>query len=204
MKAGKGSPAKYMKKIVCIGDSLTYGYGVQKDKRWTEGIESLDECEMINKGVNGDTTVGMLSRSHRDVLAVKPTHVIIMAGTNDFLCGRNVRSVMGNIVLLVKEAREYGIIPIIAAPIPVCESMAAILWDSGVNYSKVNDRLKAYHFLLKKFSERNNVLFIDFYDEFTSRVSEKNKYIYYMDGVHPTEKGHEVMTLKVMDALCKI
>ena len=72
-------------KIVCIGDSLTSGFGVFKDKRWTELMIKNHKLNIINKGINGDTTTGMLCRFFDDVLSLKPSLAIIMGGCNDFI-----------------------------------------------------------------------------------------------------------------------
>ena len=54
-------------KIVFIGDSFTRGFGVRRNE---SSVPSLLEKEtkkiLVNKGINGDTTSGMLARLHRD------------------------------------------------------------------------------------------------------------------------------------------
>ena len=45
-----------MKKIVCLGDSLTYGYGVSRSKVWTKLAEDKLHIEIINEGICGDTS----------------------------------------------------------------------------------------------------------------------------------------------------
>lgn len=37
-------------KLVCIGDSLTYGYGVSSKSCWTELLKKHLNMEVINKG----------------------------------------------------------------------------------------------------------------------------------------------------------
>ncbi len=56
-------------KIVCFGDSLTYGYGVlEKDIFSYQLSENLKKiypkipCEVINSGINGQTTREALAR----------------------------------------------------------------------------------------------------------------------------------------------
>jgi hypothetical protein len=90
-------------KIVCLGDSLTYGYGVEKNNRWTQLIKSELNAEIINKGINGDTTAGMLMRSYNDIIKDYPTHSIIMGGTNDFLAGKNASDAFQAIKIITKE-----------------------------------------------------------------------------------------------------
>ncbi|MCG8484577.1 MAG: GDSL-type esterase/lipase family protein [Clostridia bacterium] len=77
-------------KIVCIGDSLTSGYGVKKSEAWTSIVEEKYGIEMINKGISGDTTTGMLARFYKDVVEHKPMYVMLMGGINDLEMGRTL------------------------------------------------------------------------------------------------------------------
>ena len=55
-------------KMVCIGDSLTYGLGIPVNENWAALLGRELGFEVVNKGVNGDTSGGMLARLERDVL----------------------------------------------------------------------------------------------------------------------------------------
>ena len=41
-------------KIVCLGDSLTYGFGVSRSNSWTNIVNKETRLEIVNKGINGD------------------------------------------------------------------------------------------------------------------------------------------------------
>lgn len=56
-------------KLICIGDSLTFGYGVHLSQRWTRLCAQETGWELVNEGINGDTTGGMLARMQGGVLA---------------------------------------------------------------------------------------------------------------------------------------
>ena len=49
-------------KLICIGDSLTFGYGVRPSQRWTRLCAQETGWEIVNEGISGDTTGGMLVR----------------------------------------------------------------------------------------------------------------------------------------------
>ena len=49
-------------KLIRIGDSLTFGYGVHLSQRWTRLCAQETGWELVNEGINGDTTGGMLAR----------------------------------------------------------------------------------------------------------------------------------------------
>ena len=92
------------KDIIFFGDSLTYGYGVQKEKSWVYLIGNILNLNYLNKGQNGDTTPSMLSRYYSSVLKYNPSKIFIMGGTNDLLCGRSISSIIENIEIMIKDA----------------------------------------------------------------------------------------------------
>ena len=60
-------------KLICIGDSLTFGYGVRPSQRWTRLCAQETGGEIVNEGISGDTTGGMLvgcARCWRSVIFV--------------------------------------------------------------------------------------------------------------------------------------
>lgn len=187
-------------KLVCIGDSLTYGYGVPSKSCWVELLKIHFNIEVINKGINGDTTSGILTRSYRDVIEERPDYVIIMAGTNDMLMNRPMEFVKDNMKLLIKEAQENNIVPITALQPPVAAGLAKIYWDAEVNYEKVNFNLLDYINWLKAYSKENNIDFVDFYDRF---LNENDFSSLYSDGIHPNVAGHKLMSDTIAELLSK-
>ena len=80
-------------KLIRIGDSLTFGYGVHLSQRWTQLCAQETGWELVNEGINGDTTGGMLARMQGGVLAelregglgADRPYVLLMGGSNDVL-----------------------------------------------------------------------------------------------------------------------
>lgn len=180
-------------KIVFIGDSITYGYGVYKEKRWTNILNLDRRIEIINKGVNGDTTAGILSRSFEDVIKQCPKYVIILAGTNDLIIRRSLNSVKDNITILIKEFKEYNIIPVLGTPIPICTLMAKMSWAEDVDYEKVNEEIYDYRNWLIKYGDTNKIDVVDFFFLFQSVLKNNESSLIYIDGIHPTTYGHKLM-----------
>jgi len=77
-------------KILCFGDSNTYGYDPRSffgsrypaEVRWTDLLARETGCEVINSGMNGRSIPagGFVSLPHADLL-------IVMLGSNDLLNG---------------------------------------------------------------------------------------------------------------------
>lgn len=93
-------------KVVCIGDSLTEGYGIQEHERWSNLVADQSEIEIINSGISGDTSAGMLSRFNKMVIKLNPTHVIITGGTNDLLLNIPDNQIIANILAMTRYARH--------------------------------------------------------------------------------------------------
>ena len=75
-------------KIVCLGCSLTAGYGVSREDSWV-GILSRTTCDTwINAGICGDTTGGMLARLGESVFSHSPDSALLMGGINE-MCIRD-------------------------------------------------------------------------------------------------------------------
>ena len=64
------------KSLVFLGDSITQGWGDDMGG-------SFPGVKVANRGISGDTTRGMLIRLKDDVLALNPTGVVLLMGTND-------------------------------------------------------------------------------------------------------------------------
>lgn len=186
-------------KIVCIGDSLTFGYGVFKNECWVNLIKNKLKLDIINKGTNGDTTAGMLSRSYVDVIQLKPTHVIIMGGCNDFMCGRKLNYVENNLEELLKEALHYNIVPIIGIEPPIDPILAEKKWSGDVDYNSINNIEYAYREWIIILCSKLGVNFVDFYKCFKEALENKSPRDLYVDGLHPTSLGHKLMYEYVID-----
>lgn len=182
-------------KIVCFGDSLTFGFGVYPSKCWVSLLRQCLKCDVLNKGTNGDTTSGMLSRSYMDIIESKPTptHAIIMGGTNDLLQGYSLNNIISNIEELILESEKNNIEPIIAVQIPVEETMAKIYWYDGIDYNSVNKNLEIYKNWVIEYSANNSIKHINFYSRFIEELQKKEKSELYIDGIHPTALGHKIM-----------
>lgn len=180
-------------KIVCIGDSLTYGYRVRRSQVWTKLIENEYGIEVLNKGISGDSTGGMLSRFYRDVVENRPSYVFIMGGANDLIMEVPLNVIRSNISTMVHQARGNSIIPILGIQ-PLTEpEMAKIHWSNITDFTRVNKKLKELREWIIEFSNIFDVKVVDFCGELNRKITEENKTEIYLDGLHLTPKGNEIM-----------
>ena len=194
--------------LICFGDSLVSGYGLRKGEGWCELLQrdnSLSkDWKIINKGIPGDTTTGLLSRSERDVLLFKPQSVIILIGTNDLLLGRSVDIVYDNLIFLASELLRYNIKPILLSPPGIAASIAKENWDSSEIYSAVNKNIEGLIEKLNKYSLDNNITFLNLYNFLQSLVNSGIFSSYedlYIDGIHLNSRGNIFIASKVKEIL---
>lgn len=179
-------------KIICIGDSLTYGYGVPSSANWVTLANNIEGVELINKGINGDTAGGMLTRFQKDVIDEKAKYVIIMGGANDIIVGNVLGNIQANIMAMVHQACHHRIIPIIG--IGICADIDNFRsdWAAITDLHQLNQQIAGYRKWILLFCRTFKVMCIDFYQEFDHKTNSAYSE-YLLDGLHPTEEGHAVM-----------
>jgi len=156
-------------------------------------LKNKYQTEVINKGMNGDSTTGMLSRFHKDVIESGASHVMIMGGSNDFIMNVPLSIVCSNIATMVHQSRNHHIVPIIGIQPPTEPEMARKYWSDIADYSAVNRTLMQYREWVLKFSEVFDVGVIDFYADFRRHLLQENPHDIYTDGLHLTPKGNQLM-----------
>lgn len=180
-------------KIVCIGDSLTEGYGVRRSENWVALLNERSENEFVNKGISGDTTGGMLARFQRDVIDEKPQYVIIMGGANDFIMGDSLGSVRANIMAMVHQAYHHRIIPILGTGIKADAETFRRDWAEITDVGRLNEKTAAHRDWIIQFCGTFNTKYIDFYAELENRADKKYGNGLF-DGLHPSKEGHRILS----------
>lgn len=206
------------KKIIFIGNSIVAGYPWGKGKSFTgvlrrmlkDGVNGNGEpiafakstgFDLINKGVNGDTTSGIAARFEQDVLSHKPDFVFYHTGANDFIYREATpEEAFANLESLAKQADAEGITSVYITPVPVDAGKAGYMWlaGCGISYDAVNRELKQFSDMLKNTGR----LFVDMnalYKDFTEEIGDVD--LAYLDGVHPTPAGHEFIAGKILDLM---
>ena len=111
-------------KLICIGDSLTFGYGVRPSQRWTRLCAQETGWEIVNEGISGDTTGGMLVRlrallADRDICVQRPL-VLLMGGANDIFFSGTDTGARANMGAMLNQLLSLGVHTMIGIPTPIC------------------------------------------------------------------------------------
>lgn len=180
-------------KIICMGDSFTAGPGVQKGKRWTDLLGNSTGYEIINKGINGDTSGGVLSRLAREVEGSGAGKAIVICGANDVIVSGNTDIVKCNYMAIIHQLFAMKVKPVIGINIPCCAELIPEPWRSYRDFYEYNQILSELNEWAKKFAATFYCQYIDLFGKFpVCSTLEENQEIY-MDGLHLTEKGHALV-----------
>lgn len=104
--------------ILCLGDSLTAGYGLDEAQAWPAVVQAMATKDnkpwtLINAGVSGDTT--QAGRNRLDwALRAQPDVVVIALGGNDGLRGIDPATTEANLRQIIERVQQRGAQPILA------------------------------------------------------------------------------------------
>jgi acyl-CoA thioesterase-1 len=184
-----------MKRILCHGDSLTEGTDIEVAYRWPSLLQNALGTEVINTGIGGDTTAGLLSRFSTDVIPRKPDAVILMGGTNDFWWDLPTNNVLANLFSMAYQAQFHGIAPLFGLPIPLDGDRAAKQPysppESG--YDQLLIKMKSLGQKLKAAADESDIPVLDFYHLFIDDGGQLHSHLFLDDGVHANRQGHRLM-----------
>ncbi|AGH96396.1 arylesterase [Pseudobdellovibrio exovorus] len=177
------------KKLIFLGDSLTEGYGVAQEASFPQIIqkkfkEDKSEWQITASGSSGSTSASTLSRL-KWINREKPDVVFILMGSNDGLRGLKVEETEKNLSVALDWAAE--------------QKIKIILGQLHVppNYGKNYDTQFAAIF--PKLAKKHKVLLAPFLLNDVAGQAKLNQ----PDGIHPNEKGHQIIADNIYKFLKK-
>lgn len=185
--------------VICLGDSLTVGLGVPSSQRWTALAARQAGITMLNYGVNGDTTGGMLCRlqtmlSPEMIRSMQrgQTRIFVMGGSNDVFFSGADRGARENLGALVSQLLMYGVRPWMGIPLPICPTHISSRWVNLTDFSLAALALSHFSQWLLRFCACFDLQSVDFRPDFLSSDGTPNR-VLFLDGLHPTPEGHRLM-----------
>ena len=192
-----------MKTIVCHGDSLTEGSDLNPNFTWPRLVENQVSVKVINSGIGGDTSGGLLARFYPDVVQHKPDMVLIMSGTNDLWWDLDINLILANTFAMTCQAEYHNIVPVVGLPLPLYmesarqqEMMAPIGgWENCVQ--KLGHLIEA----LASSANQSEITTLDFYHLFLNAEGGVLSQYFLEDGLHPNKEGHLLMASQAAELL---
>lgn len=166
-------------RIVSFGDSLTQGFGLDRESAYPAILQiELDKknisTEVFNSGLSGETTTGALQRVDW-VLQLNPDIVILTTGANDAFRGIEISIIEQNLREIIEKFQNRNITLILGG--------MEIVENLGEDYTNNFENL--YPSLANEY----NIYLID---KFLDGVAG-NSSLNLEDEIHPTKEGYEII-----------
>ena len=175
--------------VVCLGDSLTAGYGLDQAQAYPallqKNIDGLGwNFKVVNAGLSGETTAGGLRRLDW-VLRRRIDLLILALGGNDALRGIPLETTRENLdqILTRTRAKNPGAQLIIAGML--------IPPNWGREY------FTGFRSVFPHLAKKHQASLIPFLLEGVGGKPELN----FPDGIHPTAEGHKIVAANVWKVL---
>ncbi|MFJ8921243.1 GDSL-type esterase/lipase family protein [Streptomyces sp. NPDC102415] len=182
------------------GDSITHGAlhtnGWRSySEHWTERVrwelgKPKNRDFVIDSGVSGATSAELTASFAERVTAFSPKVVSIMIGTNDIATsGLGLERYRANLVSLVGSVRALP-----GSPVPVLQSPNPVDPATWPGRAALSD----YARVMGEVAAQQNVVFVDHHDDWLTGNGGQVPLSLLNDGLHPNERGHHRIALKMI------
>ena len=176
------------KSLLILGDSISAGYGMSKEKQWSEVLkEKLNQekisLKIINASVSGETTGGGLVRSDKLLQNNMTSYLLIELGGNDALRGYPPQTVKNNLLEIINLGKTYG--------------SKSIIMQIRIPPNYGNRYRNEFESIYTEIAEETGSLYMPFM--LNNIALEKN--LMMADGIHPTEKAQPLIAEEIFNYL---
>lgn len=204
----KEKPKGNGKKIVCIGDSITFGSGVAFTRNKDAWVRILDrslsgQYEVLNYGISGATLTKEGDQPYKSDFwkAAKDLQAqiyILMLGTNDSKPNNwNAQRYASQLDERIKEIKSIPSVKTVylMAPPPAYKKKAEKPYATfNINVNILRDEI---HGIVRDCAQKNDVQLIDLY------ALMENHPDYMGDGVHPNKLGNKIIADYISQRILK-
>lgn len=161
--------------LVLLGDSITQGWG-------DDAGGSFAGVKLANRGISGDTTRGVLIRLEDDVLALEPSGVVLLIGTNDLEEGADPEVIAGNLKLILAAFKKHNA----KMPVILCQ-----VFPSATEKKRPADKIKQLNQLYAAIVKGDpQVIFVETWLLFANEQGDAQK-TDFPDLLHPNQAGYK-------------
>jgi len=176
------------KSILIYGDSISAGYGMEKESQWSESLKTLlsdesFEISVHNRSISGETTGGGLTRISRILDELKPTFLLLELGGNDALRGYPPKNIYENLNKMIEASEERGI--------EVFLMQIRILPNYGKRYQT------QFESIYPTLSEEKEIILLPF---MLNDIALKEE-LMMPDGIHPNKDAQPLIAEIVFNSL---
>jgi acyl-CoA thioesterase-1 len=185
-------------KIVALGDSLTYGWMVEKGylEFFEESIsirypESI--IEIVNRGVPGDTAKGGLLRLAGHVISAKPDLVLVQFALNDAFTGHPVSQFKENISSIITGIKANT-------------SAEILLVTSSALEGADKDIAGKYYSALSDIATDKGIPIALTHEYWEQKIAQGTEFetLVQSDRIHPSEEGYRLMAEAIISCIFSV
>ena len=175
-------------KVVCFGDSIT-------KRGYPQALQKLQNVDVINAGVAGNSTSQALKRMSKDVLDNDPDLVVILFGTNDLRVDApkvhvDVEQYRANLKKMIDNCQLHKAKVVLCTLPPINEEEFFTRHDKQIydDAGGLDNLIKDYQSAAAQVAKANEVPLVDL----TELLKKEPKWIS-KDGVHPASQGNQII-----------
>jgi len=196
--------------VVCFGDSLTAGFQSPSSDNPTGGetpygafLQEMigPSIHIVISGICGELTGEMVMRFRQDVLQRRPTHVVILGGTNDLGWNAQTQDILRNLVKMYEQARADRIVPV---PVTVPSIRVERTDDNQDAQRWVDEHLtrrRQLNELIVQYADSHQLPRVDLFGATAEPKTRLLAKIYSNDGLHLTTAGYRKFARLVFEEL---
>ena len=182
-------------RIIAIGDSLTQGWMVRKGyldflEEMLHQSYSLENLQIINRGIPGDTAEGGLYRLQDDVIDEKPDLTLIQFALNDAFLGYPVIKYKNNLRAIIEKIKN--------------DTESCIMLITSVSLEGEDDYLaENYYSVMEELAVKYRTSIARVHSYWKNKIAAgvNRGSLVQSDRVHPNVKGYQLMAEAIMEVL---
>jgi lysophospholipase L1-like esterase len=162
--------------IILLGDSIT------NCANWDELFPNK---KIVNRGISGDITLGVLNRMD-EIVKRKPNKIFILIGINDISLGIEKKIILANYKGIISKIKKDSpkTTVYIQSILPTNDA-----FDTFKKHQGKMEIIKAVNSDLEELAKENNVIFLNIFPEFLNEQGKLSKQ-YTNDGLHLLGDGY--------------
>ncbi len=169
--------------VLAMGDSITAG-GFSGGPPWPARLSGMIDKTVINDGVPGASSPVGATRAQSEINRHKPGFVVVFYGANDAITGTDINTTAASLRSMVNTAKNNRCIPLIATVMPMTGGRRIY-----------NGRVDAINAEIRSIARQEGAELVNVHGAIS-----RSPDLYLVDGLHPNDRGEELIALEFMDA----
>lgn len=189
--------------ILCLGDSIIFGYGVSADEAWINVLANMaPEYSFINEGMCGANTAAIKQRWQYLTTQTQARQLILNGGVNDLLMGLPATKVLSNTQMIITEAAEIMDDIILLLPFKISTNPGLWAWVPAPQCFYINKQIDFLVTELTKIAQRQHIKTVDLNVIFAEEDKHHPQFL--NDGIHIQPLLHKRIAVLIYEQILRL